>query len=85
MSKGYQISKLTRDILGAAAVLWLAVATAGGQIVAPQVPPVPQSPTPQTQPGKPNAESTKKSQAEPAKDAETHITPEEAKLLFGSS
>ena len=30
MSKGYQISELTRDILSAAAVLWLAVATAAG-------------------------------------------------------
>jgi hypothetical protein len=84
MSKRYQISELTRDILSSAAVLCLIVATAAaGQIVPPPTPPAPQSPAGHTTPQvKPDSESAQKSKDGSAKDTETHITPEDAKELF---
>jgi hypothetical protein len=84
MSKGYQISKLKRDILSSAAMLCVAVSTtATAQIVAPLAPPAPQSPSSQASPqGKPDAESAQKPKDGSVKGAETHITPDEAKQLF---
>ena len=85
MSKRYQISKLTRDILSSAALLCVAVSSAvAAQIVAPQAPPAPHSPSSQASPqGKPDAESSQKPKEGSAKGAETHITADEAKQLFG--
>lgn len=82
MSKKYQISKLTRDILSLTAVLCLAVVAAVAQTATPQAPPAPQSPTPTALQGIPDAQSPQKSKDGSAKGAETHITPDEAKQLF---
>jgi hypothetical protein len=84
MSRKREISKLAREILRLAAGLSLAVATAAtAQIVAPQAPPDPQSPSQRTAPqGKPDAQSPQESKDGSSKGAETRITPEEAKQLF---
>src|SRR5580704_10635559 len=84
MSKQYQISRLTREILSVAAVLCLGFAPAFAQTAAPQATPAPQSPPQQTTPpGKPEAQAPAKSKSGSAAGAETHITPDEAKELFG--
>ena len=84
MSKRYQISKLTRDILSLMAVGCLTVAFVAARAAAPQSPPAPQSPSAQATPqGKSEpAQSPLNRKDGSAKDGETHITPDEAKQLF---
>jgi hypothetical protein len=83
MSKRYQISKLIRGFLGLTAVLCMAAALSAAQSAAPQPPRAPQSPSPGTTPqAKPDAQSAQNSKDGSAKDAETHITPDEARQLF---
>ena len=83
MSKKYQFSKLTRDVLSLTVVLCLADVAAVVQTARAQAPSAPQSPSAPTLPqGKPDAQSLQKSKDGSAKGAETHITPDEAKQLF---
>ena len=84
MSKQHQMSKITRDILSLAAGFCLVVASAIAQTSAPQAQPAPQSPSTQTTPaGKHGAQAANKAKSGTADGAETHITPDEAKELFG--
>lgn len=85
MSKWYQMSKIQRNILSLAAVLSLLTASAFEQAPVPQAPPVPQTPPgSQTTPSaKPGAQSTAKPDSGDLAKGETHITPEQAKQLFG--
>ncbi|HMG87012.1 MAG TPA: hypothetical protein VK574_14865 [Terracidiphilus sp.] len=78
MSKDYQISKMARGILSIAAVFCMAVVAVMAQAPAPQAPP--SSPAPS---GKPDAQVPGKAKPGSADGGETHITPEEAKELFG--
>ena len=84
MSKWYQMSKIHRDILSFAAASLLG-ASAFAQAPAPLAPPVPQAPpgTQATPPAKPGAQSSEKQGSGDSAKGETHITPEQAKQLFG--
>jgi hypothetical protein len=87
MSKQYRMSDLDRTFVSLTAVLCLCVscvAAAVAQTPATQTPPAPQIPPPgQATPSeKPGAQSPGKPQSE-SPDAEKHITPDEAKQLFG--
>ena len=80
MSKKFQISKIARGILCLAAVFCIATAAATAQAPAPQAQPGTQSPSgPQ---GKPDAQTPGKAKTGTA-NGEKHITPDEAKELFG--
>ncbi len=84
MSKQHQMSKITRDILSLVAGFGLVVASAIAQTSAPQAQPAPQSPSTQTTPvGKQGAQAANKAKSGTADGAETHITADEAKELFG--
>ena len=83
MRKSIEISKLGGEILSLAAVLCLSAAALMAQTPTPPPPSAPHSPPPgQTKTpdqAPPQSSDESKSEAKP----ETHITPEEAKQLFG--
>src|SRR5580658_5341225 len=81
MSKIYQISKIARGILSIAAVFCTAVAAATAQAPASQAQPGAQ--TPSAPSGKPDAQTPGKAKPGSADGGETHITPDQAKELFG--
>lgn len=83
MSKRFKMSNIARDFVCLAATLSLWIATAVSQASSPQATPAPQTPPPgqAPSPGKPNAPLPGKSGS--AAGGETHITPDEAKELFG--
>jgi hypothetical protein len=81
MSKVYRISKIARGILSIAAVFCTAVAAATAQAPASQSQPGTQAPSWPS--GKPDAQNQGKAKAGSADGGDTHITPEEAKQLFG--
>jgi hypothetical protein len=81
MSKQYQISKIVTGTLGFAAVFCMAVGAATAQAPAPQAQPGTQSPSaPSTKPDAPIPDKAKPGSAD---GGETHITPDQAKELFG--
>ncbi len=77
MSKDHRISRIGKGILSIAAAFCWAAGTA--QAPAPQTQPAAQSPS--AQQAKPDSQG--KAQTGSANGGETHITPEEAKQLFG--
>ena len=81
MSKVYRISKIARGILSIAAVFCTAVAAATAQAPASQAQPGAQAPSWPS--GKPDAQNQGKAKPGSADGGDTHITPEEAKQLFG--
>jgi hypothetical protein len=81
MSKVYRISKIARGILSIAAVFCTAVAAATAQAPASQAQPGTQAPSGPT--GKPDAQNQGNAKPGSADGGDTHITPEEAKQLFG--
>ena len=80
MRKRFQMSYLHKGILSVAAVLFLSALPILARATAPQ--PVP---APQTTPSSdgPDSPSQDKSKSDAAAKPETHITPDEAKQLFG--
>ena len=83
MSKLYRVSGLHSDILAFAAVLCLVVTPLAAQSQAPQAPPTPQTPPTAGKPAGTEMQAPAKSKPNAPTAPETHITPEQAKQLFG--
>jgi len=83
MSKWFRISSLDRGILALAAVLFLAADSARAQSPAPQAPPAPQTPPPAGRPSGSGTQTPEQAKPDATSAPETHITPEQAKQLFG--
>jgi len=83
MSKLHRISDLHRGILAQVAALSLFVGAVAAQSTPPQALPAPQTPPPTGRPSGSGTQAPEKSQPNAATTPETHITPEEAKQLFG--
>lgn len=79
MRKCYLVNDLRRGVLAFAAVTCLSSGLLQAQSAPSKAPPVPQS-SPQSEPGK---QSQGKEKTDQAAAPETHITPEQAKELFG--
>lgn len=80
MSKWYQMSYIHRALLSVAAIVCVSVASGFAQ----QAPPAPATPqSGQKPPAKPDAQSQEKPKSGDAAGEETHITPDQAKQLFG--
>ena len=84
MGKRHQISELTRRRCSLTAIVLSIVGSVVRQAELPK-PAGPQSPSAQTTPQDQfRAQAAQKPKDGPAKGTETHITPDEAKQLFGS-
>lgn len=85
MSKWYRMSKIQRELRSLTGIVCLSAGMGFAQAPSPQAPPVPQTPPPSqtTPPATPGAPSIEKPNSGDLAKGETHITPEEAKQLFG--
>jgi len=83
MGKRYGMSKLHRGLLTLVAGLCLLIGRSPAQAPATQTPPAPQTPPPAGRPSGTGTQGLEQSKPDSDAKAETHITPEEAKQLFG--
>jgi hypothetical protein len=83
MSKWYQMSGLHRGVLAVTSGLSLFAGQLCAQSSALQSPPAPQTPLPAGRPSGTGTQAPEHSKAVAPSKPETHITPEEAKQLFG--
>lgn len=82
MSKRYQMSNINKALLSIAIMVCCSVTWASAQAPAPQAPPTPErSQHPSSQ--KPDGQSQQPATSGDAAQGETHITPDQAKQLFG--
>lgn len=83
MYKFYTMSMMRRNTLSFAAAFWVSVSLTFAQAPASQAPPAPPTPPAgQNSPSKPD-EQTQKPKSGDTAQAETHISPDQAKQLFG--
>jgi hypothetical protein len=83
MGKRHEMSSLHGGILTLVAGLCLLIGQSPAQSPATQAPPDPKTPVPAGRPSGTGTQSPEQSKPDSAAKAETHITPEEAKQLFG--
>jgi hypothetical protein len=83
MSKCNKLSHLNRVILTIAAVVCLTAGQLPAQPQSPQVPVAPQGPAPAGKPPGSTTQNHNQSKPDGSASSETHITPEQAKELFG--
>jgi hypothetical protein len=83
MSKWYRVSSLRSNVLAFAAVLCLLITELPAQAQAPQAPPAPQTPPTAGKPAGTETQAPARSKPNASTVPETHITPEQAKQLFG--
>lgn len=84
MSKWYRMSYIHRALLSVATVVCVSIASAFAQAPAPQAPPTPTPPqSGQNPPAKPDSQAQEKPKPGEPAQGETHITPDQAKQLFG--
>src|SRR3954468_16762238 len=83
MSKWYRMSSLHRGFITMTAGVSLCAGLLASQSPGSQPPVGPQTPPPVGRPSGSGTQASEQSKPEPESKAETHITPDEAKQLFG--